>query len=130
MIGSSHDRFVKWFKEYYYHEFPNLSTDFKNKIIEEVIYNNQKYITLQMVLDADACTKCGRCCEGQHCLDYDKKTKLCTRHDDPIHEFCINYPWGSEEFGIAPVTLNCQYMVKVFIQYFDDYFANLKEGEV
>ena len=125
-MTSSNQLFCTWFKEYYSHEFPNLSTDFKNNTIEEVIYNNQKYISKQMVLDIDACNQCGRCCEGQRCLDYDEETKLCKRHDNPIHEFCINYPWGSEEFGIAPVTLNCNYMVKVFLAYFDDYFSNIK----
>ena len=128
-MQTSSQIFLRWFREYYSHEFPSLSREFKDKTIEEVLFNNQKYITKQMVLEIDGCERCGKCCEGQRCLDFDEETKLCTRHDNPIHEFCINYPWGSEEYGIAPLSINCLYTVKVFLKYFDDYFQKcIDEG--
>lgn len=128
-MATSNQIFLRWFKEYYSHEFTSLSREFKNQIIEKVLFDNSKYITKEMVLEIDGCVQCGRCCEGQRCLDFDDKTKLCTRHDNPIHEFCTLYPWGSDEYGIAPLTINCSYMVKVFVTYFDNYFQKcIDEG--
>lgn len=120
---SSLNIFLDWFKEYYQFEFMELSEEFKNKTIEEILLNNFKYITKKQVIDFDGCTKCGRCCEQQHCLDYDKETKLCTRHDNPIDDLCKEYPWTGE-FGIAPLTLNCPYQVAFFISFFDQYFQD------
>lgn len=121
-MTSSHEIFVKWLKEYYSHEFPDINPTLKNEIIEDVVYNNHKYLTREFVANIDGCVQCGRCCESQHCLDYDPVTKKCTRHDNPIHQLCIDYPWGSDEFGISPVTINCAYIVQVFITFFDNYF--------
>lgn len=124
---SSLDLFLQWFKEYYFHEFTELSIEFKNNWIEEILLNNQNYITKEMVMDFDGCVMCGRCCKSQGCLDYDEETKLCTRHDDPIHDVCKEYPW-SGEFGIAPLLLNCRYQVSFFINFFDNFFEEKMKG--
>lgn len=124
---SSLDIFLNWFKEYYQFEFTNLSVEFKNHWIEEILTKNSKYITKKDVIDFDGCIKCGRCCEAQGCLDYDSETKLCTRHDNPIDNLCREYPWTGE-LGIAPLTLNCAYQVTFFLSFFDDFFQNIEEG--
>jgi len=127
-MTTSNQKFLKWFQEFYSHEFPNLPKDFKDKEIEKVLFNNQKYITKQEVIDFDACVMCGRCCEGQRCPDFDNETKKCTRHDNPINNLCISYPWTGEEMGIAPLTLNCHFMVSFFIDFFDRYFKEIEEN--
>lgn len=121
-MESSNQKFLKWFQEFYSHEFTSLSKEFKDSEIKEILFNNQKYITKEDVIAFDACAKCGRCCESHKCLDYDYATKLCKRHDNPIHELCQTYPWTGEDFGISPLTLNCQYMVSFFVDFFDKYF--------
>lgn len=121
--------FISWFKEYYRHEYFELPVDYKNFWIEEILKNNGQYITKEMVTDFDNCAQCGECCKNQRCPDWDSETKLCTRHDDPIHEFCREYPWGGE-FGIAPLTLNCVYMTSFFVNFFNAFFEKqIKNGE-
>jgi len=124
-MTSSNQRFLQWFQEFYSHEFPELSRDFKNNEIQKVLYNNQKYITKEEVMNNPNCTMCGLCCEEQGCLDFDIITRQCTRHDHPIHELCKTYPWTGEDVGIAPLTLNCPLMVSIFIDFFDKYFQEI-----
>lgn len=118
---SSFSLFLDWFIEYYQFEFEELSIDFKKKYIEKVLSNNGEYITKEQVMEFDGCVKCGRCCREQGCLDYDNKTKLCTRHDDPISHLCKEYPWTGD-LGITPLTLDCRYQVSFFVSFFDNFF--------
>ena len=118
---TSLELFINWFKEYYKHEYHELPVDYKNHWIEEILMNNGQYITKKMVMDFDNCVKCGECCKSQRCLDWDPETKLCTRHDNPIHDFCKEYPWGGE-YGIAPLSLNCVYTTSFFIHFLNDFF--------
>ena len=41
---SSSQSFIKWFQEYYSHEFEELSNDFKNHWIEKIFSSNIFYI--------------------------------------------------------------------------------------
>lgn len=124
---SSLSIFIDWFKEYYTYEFTELDKSFKDEQIEEVLLNNSKYITKEMVINHDGCVKCGICCSNQHCNYYDSNTKLCTIHDNPIHELCKTYPWTGEDLGIAPLTLNCEYQVSFFVWYLDNFFQEVIE---
>lgn len=124
---SSLDIFISFFEEYYSHEFLDLPQDFKMYWIKEIIINNGAYLKKEDVLNFDGCIRCGRCCQSQHCLDWDPETKLCTRHDNPIDDLCIEYPWTGE-LGIAPLTLNCRYQVSYFISFFDDFFEKEVEN--
>ena len=124
---SSLDIFISFFEEYYSHEFLDLPQDFKMHWIKEIIINNGAYLKKEDVLNFDGCIRCGRCCQSQHCLDWDPETKLCTRHDNPIDDLCIEYPWTGE-LGIAPLTLNCRYQVSYFISFFDDFFEKEVEN--
>lgn len=114
---------ISFFKEYYMHEFPELSQEFKNESIEYIIYNNQKIFSRQAVIDFDGCTQCGLCCRELHCEYHNDETNLCTRHDNQIMDLCRSYPWGSEEYGIYPVRLDCKYAINLFKNYFDKYFT-------
>lgn len=124
---SSLDIFISFFEEYYSHEFLDLPQDFKMYWIKEIIINNGAYLKKEDVLNFDGCIRCGRCCQSQHCLDWDPETKLCTRHDNPIDDLCVEYPWTGE-LGIAPLTLNCRYQVSYFISFFDDFFEKEVEN--
>lgn len=124
---SSLDIFISFFEEYYSHEFLDLPQDFKMYWIKEIIINNGAYLKKEDVLNFDGCIRCGRCCQSQHCLDWDPETKLCTRHDNPIDDLCIEYPWTGE-LGIAPLSLNCRYQVSYFISFFDDFFEKEVEN--
>lgn len=126
---SSFSAFLQWFKDYYANEYLDIDREFKNKCIEEVLSNNAKYITKQMVLNFDGCSMCGCCCVNQYCPHVDTNG-LCTRHDNPISEMCKEYPWGGD-MGIAPLLLYCDYQVRFFIQYFNELFDEiLKEGVI
>lgn len=122
------DLFIDWFKEYYRHEFLNISRELKEEAIEEVLLNNAQYISKQEVLDFDGCIRCGECCKIQHCKLWDPKTKLCTNHDNQISFLCREYPWTGE-LGIAPLLLNCRYQVSFFINFFDKLFKILEEDD-
>lgn len=117
--------FIEWFKEYYTHEFLDIPKDFKDFWIEKILLNNGEYLKKEDVLNFDGCIKCGRCCENQHCLDWDRETRLCTRHDNPIHQLCKEYPWTGE-LGIAPLSLNCRYQTAYFISFFNDFFEEYR----
>lgn len=129
-MESSSSKFINYFHEFYSHEFLTLSSEFKNNEIDKILLNNSEYITKEQVVAFDACNQCGRCCMNQRCPDWDPETKLCTRHDDPIDELCITYPW-SGDMGIAPLLLNCHYSVSFFVDFFDNYFQDIvnKRGE-
>lgn len=122
---SSLDIFLKWFFEYYSHEFKDIPKEEKEEIIREVLLNNGKYITKYEVMDFDGCVQCGRCCRDTHC-QFLRDDNLCDRHDNPIHKLCETYPWTGE-LGIAPLTINCQYQVSFFIDYFDRTFSNIEK---
>ena len=125
---SSLDLFINFFKEYYSHEFDWVEKKEKDYWIEKVLKNNSEYITKEEVMNFDGCIQCGNCCKSQHCPDWDSETKLCTRHDNPIHRFCKEYPWGGE-YGIAPLTLNCRYQISFFIMFFDNFFRGVFDAQ-
>ncbi len=125
---TSSQKFIWWFQEFYSHEFLSLSKEFKNDKIHEILSNNAQYITKEEVMNFDACNMCGRCCEAQGCLDFDIITKQCTRHENPIHELCKEYPWTGE-MGIAPLLLDCHYQVAFFVNFFDKYFQKIIDEE-
>lgn len=123
-METSSQKFIKWCQEFYHHEFTELSNDFKDHEIEKVLLDNAQYVTREEVMKFNACNMCGRCCEAQGCMDYDPESKKCTRHDNPIHDLCWEYPWTGE-MGIAPLLLDCHYQVAFFIDFFDRYFKRL-----
>lgn len=123
---TSNQKFIWWFQEFYSHEFLNISKEFKDNKIYEILSNNAKYITKEEVMNFNACIKCGNCCRNQHCLDFDSETNLCTRHDNPIHDLCIEYPWTGE-LGIMPLYLDCHYQLAFFVHFFDEYFKEVEE---
>lgn len=125
---TSLDLFVQWFQEYYSHEFPEYSRDFKNYWIEKIILNNGDYIEKEFVERHDFCDRCGQCCMDQfnECEYFDKETKLCKVHDNQPWSICKDYPYGAADL-IGPLTLNCKYMVRIFIEYLDSFFTLYKE---
>lgn len=132
-MRSSLSIFINWFKEYYRHEFRELSIDFKNKWIEEIIENNGEYISQDYVKskEEDLCQRCGLCCENQfkECEFFNQDTKLCMTHDNQPWDVCRLYPYG--ELGmIAPLTLNCRYQVRIFISFLNEFFTEcLNRGD-
>lgn len=118
--------FVSFVQEYFSFEFPELSKEYKNKVIKNILVNNQNYITKEEVMsNQDLCSKCGRCCETLHCPYFDEDQSLCSRHDNQLMDICREYPW-SGDFGIQPLTLNCGYQKKFFLQWFYNYFKNIE----
>ena len=118
---------VSFFKEYYMHEFPQLSKEFKDDSIEYIIYNNVNIFTKEQVMNFDGCNQCGTCCRELHCEYHDNETNLCTRHDNQLMDLCRTYPWGGDEYGIYPVLLNCKYTTRLFKNFFDKYFQKAVE---
>lgn len=125
---SSLQIFVDWFKEYYSHEYPKLSQEEKDYWIEEILLNNTQYITKSDVQQFDGCVMCGYCCSNQRCPHVTDKG-LCERHDNPINQLCIDYPWTGDEFGIAPLTLNCRYQVSFFIDFLNQFFEETTQDK-
>lgn len=129
---SSLEIFIQWFKEYYSHEYKKLSVEFKNEIIEAVIINNGDYISKDFVENnIDLCDRCGRCCREQYpeCEHFDNETNLCKIHGHQPWSICSDYPYGTLGM-IAPLTLNCKYIVRIFIKFFNEVFSkqvNLNE---
>lgn len=124
---SSWEIFLNWFKEYYSHEYPDLEQEVKDYWIEEILLNNNKYIDKLEVKNFDGCVMCGRCCVEQRC-PHVTKDGLCERHDNPIHQLCIDYPWTGD-LGISPLTLNCRFQVSFFINWLDKFFEELIEED-
>lgn len=118
--------FVDFIQEYFSFEYTELSSTYKNEIIEQVLLNNQKYITKEEVMAQDFCDKCGKCCRDIHCPYFDYETNLCPRHDNQLMDLCREYPY-SGEFGIQPLTLSCRYQSRFFINWFDNYFRKVVE---
>ena len=124
---SSVKRFIKWFQDYYRNEYTEIPSDIKDEWIEEIVMNNNQYITKEMVMENNFCSKCGECCRSQRC-PHVSPNGLCAIHDKPISFMCEEYPWGGD-LGIAPLVLNCDYQVIFFVQFFDNFFDKmLKEG--
>lgn len=111
--------FQKWFQEFYHYEFKELSNEYKDKAIEYVIENNAKIFTKDFVLRENLCHKCGACCISIGCVDFDHKTKLCTKHDNQNSIICYEYPYSDVGFVF---TLNCGYVKDIFKLYMDMYF--------
>lgn len=125
---SSLQMFIDWFKEYYSHEYPKLSQEEKDYWIEEILMNQTQYITKSDVKQFDGCVMCGRCCRNQRC-PHVLENGLCERHDNPIDQLCIDYPWTGDDLGIAPLTINCKFQVSFFIDFFDIFFKETSEDK-
>lgn len=121
--------FLDFFKEYYSHEYNKLPQSFKDECIEEILLNNHKYITCEMVQSVDYCIRCGRCCIKQRCPHVDRKTHLCEIHDNPIDDLCKTYPWTGEDLGIAPLDISCTYQKAFFISFLDEFFSKCEMGD-
>lgn len=122
---SSLQIFIDWFKEYYFHEFQDLSNNFKNSWIEYIINNNGDYISKDFVENhQDFCSMCGLCCKNQFedCMFFDKKTNLCLTHDKQPWDICSQYPYGALDM-VGPLTINCKYMVRLFLCFFNIFFT-------
>ena len=121
--------FIEWFQDYYRHEFPEHSIEFKNYWIKEIILNNGEYISKDFVQNNDFCDQCGRCCMDQFedCEYFDQETKLCKVHDNQPWDVCGDYPYGAADV-VGPLTLNCKYMIRIFIKYLNSFFEQNKEG--
>lgn len=117
---------ISFFKEYYMHEFPELSKKFKDDSIEYIIKNNAQIFTKEYVMAYDGCVQCGLCCRDFQCPHHNPKTNLCIRHDDQIMDLCRTYPW-SGDLGIYPVLINCRYTINFFKYFFDKYFKKTIE---
>lgn len=119
--------FIDFMQEYFAHEFPELSRNYKNEVIETILLNNEQYITKEEIMaEQDLCSKCGRCCRTLHCPHFDYENNLCTRHDNQLMDICREYPWGGE-YGVQPLSLNCGYQKKFFLRWFMTYFEKVIE---
>lgn len=106
-------------KEYYHHEFPELSNEYKDKAIEMVIEQNAKIFTKEFVLSENLCHMCGLCCREIGCPDHNPRTRRCTKHDNQNSIMCSEYPWS--EVGMV-FTYNCGYQRDIFHKYIQMYF--------
>ena len=111
-------------KEWYKYEFKELSEEYKNNAIEYVIEHNAEIFTRDFVLSENLCHKCGICCTEIGCVDFDKETKLCTKHNNQNTEMCYEYPWS--DVGLV-FTYNCGYQRDIFKKYMDLYFTKAIE---
>ena len=111
-------------KEWYKYEFKELSEEYKNDAIEYVIEHNAEIFTRDFVLSENLCHKCGICCTEIGCVDFDKETKLCTKHNNQNTEMCHEYPWS--DVGLV-FTYNCGYQRDIFKKYMDLYFSKAIE---
>lgn len=115
--------FISFMKEYYHHEFKELDNDYKDKMIEEVLINNKDFFNREDVLSENLCTKCGLCCREIGCVYHDRKTNLCTRHNNQESKVCSTYPWD-DDVGFI-LSLNCGYQKRYVIGFFDRFFKTV-----
>lgn len=110
--------------EWYSHEFKELSQEYKEKVIKYVIEHQTEIFTREFVLSENLCHRCGLCCIEIGCPDYDKETKLCTKHNNQNSIICYEYPWS--EVGMI-LSYNCGYQRDLFINFLDAYFTKAIE---
>lgn len=111
-------------KEWYSFEFKELTEQFKNTSIDYVIENNAEIFTRDFVLAENLCHKCGLCCLAIGCPDFNKETKLCTKHNNQNTMMCHEYPWS--DVGLV-FDYNCGYQREIFKRYMDLYFTKAIE---
>lgn len=111
--------FQKQMIEWYSHEFPELSQEYKEEAIKKVIQQNAKIFTRDFVLSENLCHMCGLCCREIACPDHNSKTNRCTKHNNQNTVMCSEYPWS--EVGMV-FTYNCGYQRDIFRKYMDLYF--------
>ena len=116
--------FQKQMLEYYRYEFKEIPYEYKENAIKYVIENNAEIFTRDFVLAENLCHRCGICCEELQCPDYNKETKLCTKHDNQNSIMCYEYPWSEVGFVL---TYNCGYQRDIFIKYMNMYFEKVLE---
>lgn len=103
-------------------KYEELDDSYIDLIIENVIMNNDTLFDKDYVLgykNGKACKMCGRCCEKQHCYNYNKKTKKCNIWDKRP-DICRDFPFGEESIFLDSY---CGYIVDFFmdqIEYFLD----------
>lgn len=115
--------FIQYMKEHYHHEFNELSNEYKDNVIDEILLNNAKYFDGEHVLAENLCHKCGLCCREIGCPYL--KGNLCSRHNNQEAEVCRTYPWD-DEVGFI-LTLNCGYQIDYVIKFFDIFFKKAIE---
>lgn len=113
--------FLSEMQEWYHHEFPQLSNEWKDKAIEYIILNNASIFQKEDVLKENLCNCCGRCCQEIGCPDWDSVTKLCTKHDNQNSIICSLYPWD-DEVGMI-FTLNCAFERRYIKGFLDNFFT-------
>ena len=111
-------------KEWYSFEFKELSKEYKDAAIDYVIENNAKIFTREFVLSENLYFKCGICCTQIGCIDFNKETKLCTKHNNQNTVMCHEYPWS--EVGLV-FDYNCGYQREIFKKYMNMYFTKAIE---
>lgn len=111
-------------KEWYHHEFKELSNTYKDKAIDYVVENNVNIFTREFVLSENLCHMCGVCCKEIGCPDHNPYTNRCTKHDNQNSEMCYEYPWS--EVGMI-LSYNCGYQRDIFRKYMDLYFTKAIE---
>ena len=116
--------FQKQMKEWYHHEFKELSDEYKDSAIEYVIEHKAEIFTREFVLAENLCHRCGICCVEIGCPDFDKETKLCTKHQNQNTLMCYEYPWS--DVGMI-FSYNCGYQRDIFHKYMDLYFSKAVE---
>ena len=110
--------------EWYSHEFKELSQEYKEKVIKYVIEHQTEIFTREYVLSENLCHRCGLCCIEIGCPDYNKETKLCTKHNNQNSIICYEYPWS--DVGMI-LSYNCGYQRDLFIKFLDAYFTKAIE---
>lgn len=116
---------LKYYKDFYHLEFPELSNEWKDEMIEYVLMNNVDVFTRDEVLSKNYCVKCGLCCRELQCHYLDRDTNLCTIHDNPESPICKEYPWDND-VGFV-LTINCGYQKRFLHQYFNKVFKKAIE---
>ncbi|MBO5180168.1 MAG: hypothetical protein J6B87_07490 [Clostridia bacterium] len=111
-------------KEWYRHEFKELSQEYKDNAIDYVIEHNAEIFTRDFVLRQNLCHMCGLCCREIGCPDHNPKTNRCTKHDNQNSKMCSEYPWS--EVGMI-FSYNCGYQRDIVKIYMDMYFKKAIE---
>lgn len=119
-----HQRLRIWLKQFYKYEFPILSENYKNEIIDYVLDNNKDIFSAEDITSEDLCIKCGRCCESMGCENYNKENHLCMQHNANRWAICQTAPYGDPDFGLMlHFGIDCEYLTNFLIKYFNKVFS-------
>lgn len=113
MSEYGYEKLEKYLKDHYQYFYVNIPQDAKDKIVHKVIFNNAKLFSAEDVKNDNGCYMCGRCCELQHCQNYDKESKKCIAWDKR-YDICREYPWAGD-YGLH-LDLFCQFTVDLLVK--------------